>query len=174
MHIAVPSFDLLALKFAATFGGSVVVALLGLGLLLAAAALRQKAFRQRQKKNDNVAKGIMRDLRANPNARVPPFYLYLRAFETTGRLHIPLFLRLRKFSVGMSSLSTNDVESHLSDAIRKIGPLIALGHPGEAFGASGDTFNFAATRTTDLQLVNRRPDAQLILPRLNAQRTAAR
>ena len=38
----------------------------------------------------------------------------------------------------------------------------------------GDTFNFAATRTTDLQVVNRRPDAQLILQLLNQQRAAAK
>jgi membrane protein implicated in regulation of membrane protease activity len=71
MHIAMPSFDLLALKFAAAFGGSAVVALVGLALMLLAAALRQRIFRRRQQKNDQIADRIMGDLRANADAPVP-------------------------------------------------------------------------------------------------------
>jgi hypothetical protein len=163
MHIAVPSFDLLALKFAAAFGGSTVVALVGLALMLLAAALRQRIFRRRQQKNDQIADRIMGDLRANADAPVPSFYLYLRAFETTGRLHIPLFLRLRKLSVGMSSLSTNDVESHLSDAIRRIGPLIALGHPGETFGA-GRIDTDDSKWTADIRVLMARARGILLVP----------
>ena len=163
MHIAMPSFDLLALKFAAAFGGSAVVALVGLGLTLLAAALRQRIFRRRQQKNDQIADGIMGDLRANAAAPVPSFYLYLRAFETTGRLHIPLFLRLRKLSVGMTSLSTNDLESHLTDAIRKIGPLIALGHPGEAFGA-GRIDTDDSKWTADIRVLMARARGILLVP----------
>ena len=75
-------------------GGRWVVVSLGLAVLFLAGWLRRRLMALRQAENDRVAAGIMSDLRASPAAHVPEFYLYLRAFETTGRMHAPLFLRL--------------------------------------------------------------------------------
>ena len=136
---------------------------LGLSLWFLAAWLRRVRMRLRQADNDRIAAGIMTDLRASPAAHVPEFYLYLRAFETTGRLHVPLFLRLRRYSVGLRQLVTDDVESYVSDAIRKVGPLIALGRAGEAIGAGRIVTNDEKWQA-DIRVLMDRARAILVVP----------
>ena len=130
-----PSNALLARKLLSVMGGVVVAVVLGLSLLLLGVWLRRYIIGQRQRDNDRIAQEIMSALRADPGAPVGEFYLYLRAFETTGRLRIPLYLRLRKLSIGLFQLVTSDLESYVGNALRSVVPLIAMGRPGEAIGA---------------------------------------
>jgi hypothetical protein len=94
----------------------------------------QKLLRQlRQSESDDLAQNILVQVRdGKPPAK--PYFLYLRAFETTKRLKAPLFL-LDLATFGLNRLWTGELESFLSGALRPAGPLIALGHPKEHFGA---------------------------------------
>ena len=150
-------------KIVSELGGSIPLAIIASGLLLGGAALRRTAVRLRQNDNDAIATAILQRLREDPVAPVPEFFLYLRAFETTGRLRVPLYLRLRKLSVGAARLVTNDVESYVSTAVRRIAPLIALGRPGEAIGAGRIVTDDAAWKGDVLTLM-RRARAILLVP----------
>jgi hypothetical protein len=94
----------------------------------------QKTVRQlRQAESDALAEKILREVReGQPPSK--PYFLYLRAFETTKHLMAPLFL-LDLATFGLNRLWSGELESFLSGALRKTGPLIALGHPGENLGA---------------------------------------
>ena len=96
--------------------------------------LCQKLLRElRQSESDDLAQKILVQVRdGKPPAK--PYFLYLRAFETTKRLKAPLFL-LDLATFGLNRLWTGELESFLSGALRPAGPLIALGHPKEHFGA---------------------------------------
>jgi hypothetical protein len=131
-----PGASLLTHKLASVLGGSYVVAALALVLLLSSQWLRGKIVHLRQKEYDRTGERVLRDLRSNPLASVPDFYLYLRAFETTGKLNVPMYLRVRRKCIWIyQRLVTDDLESYTSLSVRKIAPLIALGRPGECVGA---------------------------------------
>jgi hypothetical protein len=163
VHIFIPDADLLIQKLISVMGGVVVVVFSGIGVWLLGALLRRRLLSLRQAENDRLALKIMSDLRASRATRVPEFYLYLRAFETTGRLHVPLFLRLRKISIGLNRLVTNDVESYVSSAIRRIAPLVALGRAGEAIGA-GRIVTDDDHWKADIRVLMDRAKAILVVP----------
>lgn len=163
MHVMGSHFELPAQKLMSVMGGRWVVISVGLAAWFLAAWLRRRLMALRQAGHDRVAADIMSDLRASPAAHVPEFYLYLRAFETTGRMHAPLFLRLRQYSVGLNRLVTDDVESYVSNAIRQIGPLIALGRAGEAIGAGRITTDDEKWQT-DIRVLMDRARAILAVP----------
>ena len=163
MHVTGSHFELPYQKFAHAMGGTSVVVIVGLALVALAAWIRRRLQKLGQAENDRVATGVLERLGANAGARVPEFYLYLRAFETTGRLNVPLFLRLRKLSIGFSSLVTNDLESYVSQAIGRVGPLVALGHPGEAIGA-GRILTGEEDWKTDIGTLMKRAKGILLVP----------
>jgi hypothetical protein len=150
-------------KFISSMGGVAVVIAVGIAFLLSGAWLRRRLLTLRQAESDRTAARIMTDLRTHPDARVPAFYLYLRAFETTGRLRVPLYLRLRKISIGLSQLVTNDVESYVSNAVRRVAPLVALGRPGETIGA-GRIVTEDGNWMTDIATLMRRATGILLVP----------
>ena len=158
-----PENALFAEKLIHVTGGVGVVIVLALVFLAFGTWLRGRILKLRQADNDRVAQRIMSELRADPAATVGDFYLYLRAFETTGRLRVPLYLRLRKISVGLIQLVTNDTESYVSDAVRKIAPLIALGRPGEAVGA-GRIVTEDANWMADALILMKRAKAIFLVP----------
>jgi hypothetical protein len=118
----------------------------------------------RQEEDNSTAQQILSDLRADPAARVPDFCLYLRAFESTGKLHVPLYLRVRRKCVWVAQrLVTDDLESHVSLSAGRRAPLVALGKPGEAIGA-GRIFTDDATWQADIATLMRRAKGILIVP----------
>jgi hypothetical protein len=105
----------------------------GAACVLVCIVLRKLLRSIRQAESDALAEETLNDVRgARPPSK--PYFLYLRAFETTKRLKAPLFL-LDLATLGLSRLWTGELESFLSASLRKVGPLIALGHPGENVGA---------------------------------------
>ena len=162
-NVLTPEMSLVVQKLISVMGGVVVVIVLGLGFLLLGTWSRRRLINLQQARNDLTAQRIMSELRANPEAPVAEFFLYLRAFETTGRLRVPLYLRLRKLSVGLNQLVTNDVESYVSNAVRGVAPLIALGRPGEAIGA-GRIVTEDANWMADIVTLMKRAKGILLVP----------
>ena len=159
-----PGSALLALKLIHTVGGRGWAAALALILLLVSLWLRAKRIHLRQKEYDYTGLTVLRDLRANPDAPVPAFYLYLRAFETTGKLHVPLYLRVRRKCVWVAQwIVTDDLESYASLAVGSTAPLIALGKPGEALGA-GRILTDDATWQGDIVTLMKRSTGILLVP----------
>jgi hypothetical protein len=159
-----PGYSLLALKLIHSVGGRGWTAALALILLLISLWLRGKVIHLRQKEYDYTGMRVLRDLRANPDAAVPAFYLYLRAFETTGKLHVPLYLRVRRKCIWVAQrLVTDDLESYASLAVGSIAPLIALGKPGEAIGA-GRILTDDATWQGDIVTLMKRSTGILLVP----------
>jgi hypothetical protein len=163
MYVAGSHMELPYQKFAQAMGGTSVVVIAGLAMVALSAWMRRRLQKMWQAENDRVAAGVQARLAANAGARVPEFYLYLRAFETTGRLNVPLFLRLRKLSIGFNSLVTNDLESYVSQAIGRVGPLVALGHPGETIGA-GRILTGEEHWRTDIVTLMKRAKGILLVP----------
>jgi len=159
-----PGASLLTHKLASAMGGRYVVAFLALVLLLLSQWLRGKIIHLRQQEYDRTGDLVLHNLRANPTAKVPDFYLYLRAFETTGKLHVPLYLRLRRKCVWVyQRLVTDDLESYTSLSVRSIAPLIALGRPGESIGA-GRILTDEERWKTDIVTLMRRSKGILLVP----------
>ena len=133
---AAPGISLLCDKLVSTMGGRFSTAALTLLLLVSSQQLWGRRIHLRQREYDNTAQRVLGDLCADPAAPVPDFYLYLRAFETTGKLHVPLYLRVRRKCIWVAQrLVTDDVESFVSLSVGRGAPLIAFGRPGEAIGA---------------------------------------
>ena len=103
----------------------------------------------------------MRVIRSDPTAPVPEFIVYLRAFETTGRLNVPLYSRLPSFI--FAGFTASDLESHLAAALRRHTPLIALGRPGEAYGAARVPTSDEEWKE-DILLLLQRSKAILLIP----------
>ena len=163
MYVAGSHFELPYQKFARAMGGTSGVVIAGLALVALSGWIRRRVQKMGQAENDRIATGVLERLAANSGARVPEFYLYLRAFETTGRLNVPLFLRLRKLSIGFNSLVTNDLESYVSQAISRVGPMVALGHPGETIGA-GRILTGEESWKTDIGTLMKRAKGILLVP----------
>jgi len=153
---------LLFQKFAAVAGGAAVLGFIGAALVLGGKLLRRLILRIRQARSDRAAARILQALHSDPDARVPDFVVYLRAFETTRHLGIPLYLQLQKL-LGMANLTVNDVENYVSQAVARLGPLVALGRPGEAFGA-GRIITTDQEWKQDIMLLLRRCRAILLIP----------
>src|SRR5438093_11569520 len=69
----------------AAFGGTARLLTVGIGALIVSLLAQKRLRRVQQRQRDAVAADILADLRAGR----PPtheFFIYLRAFETTGRL----------------------------------------------------------------------------------------
>jgi len=158
LEYALPSAKLLSV-----LGGVTASVLLGLALVTLGLVLRKRVIVSRQSRNDRTAQEIMTALRANSDAAVPEFYLYLRAFETTGRLQVPLYLRLRKFSIGLFQLVTSDLESYVGSAVGSAVPLIAMGRPGESVGA-GRVVASEEHWEGDISTLMRRATGILLIP----------
>ncbi|MGH8579832.1 MAG: hypothetical protein ACREVK_06840 [Gammaproteobacteria bacterium] len=158
-----PEQSLLAQKLISVMSGVEVVIVLALVLLALGTWLRGRLIKLRQAENDRIAQRIMSEFRADPAVPVAEFYLYLRAFETTGKLRVPLYLQLRKISIGLFQLVTNDTESYVSNAVRSIAPLIALGRPGEAIGA-GRIVTEDANWMADILILMKRAKAIFLVP----------
>ena len=159
-----PGTSLLTHKLASVLGGSYVVAAVALVLLLSSQWLRGKTVHLRQKEYDRTGERVLHDLRANPLASVTDFYLYLRAFETTGKLNVPLYLRVRRKCVWVyQRLVTDDLESYTSLSVRSIAPLIALGRPGESIGA-GRILDDTAHWQADIVTLMHRSKGIVLIP----------
>ena len=137
----------------------------GAACVLLCIVLRQVLRKLRQAESDALAQKILHDVHdGKPPSK--PYFLYLRAFETTKRLKAPLFL-LDLSTMGLSRLWTGELESFISAALRRKGPLIALGHPGENVGAGrvitsdeawmDDIAKLAASATGILLIPSHRP-----------------
>ena len=149
-------------KLASMAGGVAALGGIGAAFILFAQLLRNLVLRVRQARFDRVATRMLHVLEADPAARVPDFVVYLRAFEVTGRLSVPLYLRFTKM-VAMGNLTVNDVESYVSKAAKRLGPVVALGRPGEAFGA-GRVVTPDAEWKQDILLLLRRARSILLIP----------
>lgn len=120
-------------QFSASLGGPRGLAILGFGGLALSIASRRWLRRLRQRESDSLAQHILAELRAGRDP-AREFFVYLRAFETTGRLRAPLF-SFDLGSLGLGRLRTTELESFIGAALMKVGPLVALGRPGESIGA---------------------------------------
>jgi len=164
IEAARPGATLLTQKVIDTFGGRWVVGTIALLLLLFSQWLRGRRLQLRQKDYDSTGQKILTTLRSDPAARVPDFYLYLRAFETTGKLHVPLYLRVRRKCVWVGQRQvTDDLESYVTLAVGGRAPLIALGKPGEAIGA-GRILTEEEHWQADIVNLMRRAKGILIVP----------
>lgn len=161
--VLAPQAALINQKLLSEIGGVAGAVAFGVGLLLLGTWGRGKVMDRQQAANDRTAQQLMIDLRADPAAPVAEFYLYLRAFETTGRLHVPLYLRLRKFSLGLYRLETGDLESYVSNAVGRAAPMVAMGRPGEAVGA-GRIAAQDADWEADIAVLMKRATGILLIP----------
>jgi hypothetical protein len=117
----------------AVSGGEGRLLAAGATCILISIACRKMLRQLSQSESDALAQKILVEVREGKPAS-QPYFLYLRAFETTRRLRAPLWL-IDVGTLGLNRLWTSELEGVLSAAVRKDGPLIALGHPGENFGA---------------------------------------
>jgi hypothetical protein len=120
-------------KLKPVLGGPLRIALSGILLVIIGVRLRGQQRRIWQADRDREASGILGQLRdgGTPSRE---FFLYLRAFETTGRLRPPLFAFNFK-TLGLMQWHRNELEHLLGRAMRRQGVLVALGRPGENLGA---------------------------------------
>jgi hypothetical protein len=123
----------LADQLTSHFGTPKVWMLIG-GLLIALSVLLRRRLRRLiQLKSDGTASRIMDELAAGAETPDLCYLVYLRAFETTGKLKAPWFMFAN--DLGLQRLRSTEQESYLAWAVRKLGPLVALGEPGEHLGA---------------------------------------
>jgi hypothetical protein len=164
LAFAMPGLELLTEKLIHSVGGRIPDAAIGLALFMTSQWFRGKYQRLRQKDYDVTGQRILAALRADPAARVPDFYLYLRAFETTGKLHLPFYLRLRRKCIWVGQwLLTDDLEGYVTVAIGGRAPLVALGRPGEAVGA-GRILTEDERWKSDIVTLMRRAKGILLVP----------
>ena len=142
-------------------GGAGAAGLLGVAFLLLAILLRRLLRRVRQREADELGALMVDHLRAGEEL-TRPFFLYLRAFETTGRLKFPLFA-FDLGSFGLQQLRTNELESVIAAALLKKGVLLALGRPGENIGA-GRVVSPDEEWVKDIELLAARAKGILVIP----------
>ncbi len=83
----------------------------------------------RQSARDKAAVNLFSSIK---NSNKPePFVLYLRPFDSTGQLDAPLVTS----SLAVQGLDTRELEELFFQALSPIGPMVALGKPGENIGA---------------------------------------
>ncbi len=143
----------------ALFGGPKSVAVLycvGLLLLIVTRSYLRHLW---QAQKDEAGREILLQL-SDGKKPTRDFVLYLRAFDTTGKLKVPIFM----FDFQLNRLRvTNEFESYFSHAVRKTGPLIALGRPGGNIGA-GRILTSDNTWKDDLTLLAEQAKLILIIP----------
>jgi hypothetical protein len=105
-----------------------LVLLAGVGFATAA-LIGHLLRRARQAKNDRHASRILERARTGEGSIGETVFVYARAFETTGRLGAPQFIRWRL------RLRPSELESLIAAALSRVGSLVALGRPGEHAGA---------------------------------------
>jgi hypothetical protein len=101
-------------------------------LLLVSIRLRRRILIGRQQLNEVAAKSLLDSLQTAEALESKRYFVYLRAFETTGHIKPPFFFSL---SV-LQRLHSNELESFLALALEKQGTLLGLGLPGENIGAA--------------------------------------
>jgi hypothetical protein len=110
----------------------VIVSTLACGY--AGSALSRRHKQREQQKRDSRAADI---LSASQQQIAPDFSLFLRAFETTGRM--PFEASTTWVQPGFDPRHTEDrvidIEAQLAHAVEQFIPLVALGRPAEQFGA---------------------------------------
>jgi len=132
------------------------------GLLIALSLwLRRILRRMLQKTSDTKAGRIMAHLVEGEATTDSAYLVYLRAFETTGKLKAPWFMFAH--DLGLQRLRSSEQESYLAWAVRKLGPLVALGEPGEHLGAGRIKTSDADWQQAVTQLVEN-AKAVLIIP----------
>lgn len=114
-------------------GGPIWVAGLGIGFVCAGLFLRRVYRRVWQADRDREALQLLSGLRDGKTAS-QQFFLYLRAFETTGHLKVPVSM-FDFQNLGLLQLHRSELEHVVAQALKKEGLLVALGHPGESLGA---------------------------------------
>lgn len=101
-------------------------------LLLVSVRLRRRILVGRQQVNEAGARRLLDELRTAEALENKRYFVYLRAFETTGHLKPPFFFSL----FVLQRLHANELESFLALALAKEGALLGLGLPGENMGAA--------------------------------------
>jgi hypothetical protein len=134
------------------------------------AKLLSRSHRQtEQSKRDRRAAQILKILRASRGAAAGDFSLFLRAFETTGRMPFESsFWESGMFvGSGMDVRSEDDkmgdFEAGLAEAVEKETPLVALGRPGEQLGA-GRALTTDEQWQEDLRLLANHAKSIFLLP----------
>jgi hypothetical protein len=103
--------------------------------LFVAAVIYSFQRRNVQHSRDTVAATVLRNIETGIKS---PFHLYLRPFEVTNQIRIRNMNRGRLLVTDAKRLNepaTHDLETLLAKAVWIRRPLIALGKPGESFGA---------------------------------------
>jgi hypothetical protein len=101
-------------------------------LLFVSVLLRRHVLVGHQRMNEAAAMRLLDRLRTSEAFDKTRYFVYLRAFETTGHLKPPFFFSL---SV-LQRLHANELESFLALALESQGALLGLGLPGENVGAA--------------------------------------
>ncbi len=127
------SYAVLANQLTAYFGTPSTWIFIGGMLIALSLFLRSRLRRMIQARSDGKALKILEDISQGNEAHRHPYFLYLRAFETTGKLKAPWFMFAH--DLGLQQIRSYELEGFLASALRKSGPLIALGEPGEHLGA---------------------------------------
>lgn len=118
-------------QFGPGYRAYLVFSFLSVVFFLLSLRLRHRVLVARQDRNDSAAQAVLNNVLSNKPAG-PKFFVYLRSFETTGKLRPPFF-----FSVAvLQRLQTNELESFLALGLEKEGLLLGLGRPGENVGAA--------------------------------------
>ena len=118
-------------QFGPGYRAYAVYSVLSILLFLLSLLLRHRVLIARQIRNDLAAQVVLNDILAN-RAAGGKFFVYLRSFETTGKLRPPFFFSLAV----LQRLQTNELESFLALGLEKAGLLLGLGRPGENVGAA--------------------------------------
>jgi hypothetical protein len=138
-----PHFDWLTGFLIVLAGG-----LFGLLLGLCARPLSRRYKRHEQRKRDDRAAELLTACR---EGHPRDFSLYLRSFETIGRMPFEQMLPVG-VSNNMGDDAIADFETSLAEAVENGAPLVALGRPGEQVGA-GRILTTEADWQDDLSLL---------------------
>jgi len=113
-----------------SLGGILLIVLVG------SAGIAAKRLEERLVQNGYDGKAAEL-LAAITDQRVPCFFLYLRPFYLTGRMQLknPAHVSFPGAIRHYTAKGIIDFETALERAVRKSGPLVALGQPGEMLGA---------------------------------------
>ena len=106
--------------------------MLGLILLVAGKITQGNIVKSTGDRRAEMAKVVLERLRSG--RPVGPFSIYLRSFETTGRLVTKNPRPKQVLEISVYHPRTFEVESSLADLVAGFAPLIALGKPSDDLG----------------------------------------